>query len=80
MQFKRRRLEAAEAEIKAQKEAQLGEEKKLNCQRAKDQVTSYERGGRVARPGTEGEPIYMQDKEIAQALLEARKIADSWCK
>lgn len=80
MEFRQRRLKEAEAEAKAQKDAQAQEDKKRNCQRAKDQVASLERGGRVTRPGSDGEQIYLSDKEIAQELASAKKTADSWCK
>ncbi len=80
MEFRKRRLQAAEAEAKAQKDAQVAEEKKQNCQRATQQVVAFERGGRVTRYGPNGEQIFMTDAEIAQELIQARKTADSWCK
>jgi Domain of unknown function (DUF4124) len=80
MEFRKRRLEAAEAEAKAQKEAQATEDKKRNCEKAKAQVASLERGGRITRPGANGEPTYMSDQEIAKELIEARKVTDTWCK
>jgi hypothetical protein len=80
MEFRKRRVEAAEAEAKAQKEAEAAEEKKRNCQRATAQVASLERGGRLTRPGPNGEQNYMTDQEIAKEVVNARKAADSWCK
>jgi hypothetical protein len=80
MEFRKRRVEAAEAEAKAQKEAEAAEEKKRNCQRATAQVASLERGGRITRPGPNGEQTYMSDEEIAKEVVSARKAADSWCK
>jgi uncharacterized protein DUF4124 len=80
MEFRKRRVEAAEAEAKAQKEAEAAEEKKRNCQRATAQVAALERGGRITRPGPNGEQIYMSDEEIAKEVVNARKSADSWCK
>jgi type IV secretory pathway VirB10-like protein len=80
MEFRKRRVEAAEAEAKAQKDAQAAEEKKRNCQRATAQVASLERGGRITRPGPNGEQTYMSDDEIAKEVISARKAADSWCK
>ena len=80
MEFRKRRLEAAEAEAKAKKEADASEEKKRNCERANAQVASLQRGGRITHPGPNGEQIYMSDDEIAKELVNARKVADSWCK
>jgi len=80
MEFRKRRVEAAEAEAKVQKEAAAAEEKKRNCQRATAQVASLERGGRITRPGSNGEQTYMSDEEIAKEVVSARKAADSWCK
>jgi hypothetical protein len=80
MEFRKRRLEAAEAEAKAQKDAQAAAEKKRTCDQATAQVTSLERGGRVTRPGPNGEQNYLTDQEIAGALVEARKAQATWCK
>jgi len=80
MEFRKRKVEAAEAEAKAQKDAQAAEEKKSNCQRATAQVAALERGGRITRPGPNGEQVYLSDAQIGQELVNARKAADSWCK
>jgi len=80
MEFRKRRLEAAEGEAKAKKDAEAAEEKKRNCERANAQVASLQRGGRMTRPGPNGEQIYMSDAEIAKELVNARKVADRWCK
>jgi len=80
MEFRKRRLEAAEAEAKRQKEAQAGEEKKRNCAQARNRIAALEGGGRAAKYGPDGEVQYLSDDEIARELVDARKIADSWCK
>ena len=80
MEFRKRRLEAAEAEAKAQKEAQALEDKKRNCEKAKAQVASLERGGRITKPAANGESQFMSDQEIARELVEAQKVSDTWCK
>jgi len=80
MEFRKRQVEAAEAEAKAQKDAEAAEEKKRNCQRATAQVAALERGGRITRPGPNGEQNYMTDEEIAKEVVNAKKAADSWCK
>jgi hypothetical protein len=80
MEFRKRRLQQAETEAKAQKEAQVAEEKKRNCQRATEQVQAYERGGRITRYGPNGEQQFLTDGEVQAELANARKAADSWCK
>jgi Domain of unknown function (DUF4124) len=80
MEFRKRRLQQAENEAKAQKDAQAAEEKKRSCQRATEQVQAFERGGRITRYGPNGEQIYLNDQEIQAELVTARKAADSWCK
>jgi hypothetical protein len=80
MEFRKRRLEAAEAEAKQQKDAQAADEKKRNCSQATNRVTALEAGGRISKYGPNGETIYLSDDQIASELSEARRIADSWCK
>ena len=80
MEFRKRRLEAAEAEAKAQKEAQAAEERKRTCDKATGQVALLERGGRMTRAGANGEQVYMTDQEIAAELGDARKAVATWCK
>jgi|SRR5215468_9711498 len=80
MEFRKRRLQQAEVEAKAQKDAQAADEKKRNCQRATEQVQAYERGGRITRYGPNGEQQFLTDQEVQTELVNARKAADSWCK
>jgi type IV secretory pathway VirB10-like protein len=80
MEFRKRRMEAAEAEAKRQQEAQASEEKKRNCTQATNRVAALEGGGRVTKYGPNGEALYLSDAEIGRELADARKVADSWCK
>lgn len=80
MEFRKRRVQAAELEAKQQKDTQAAEEKKRNCERATEQLKAYERGGRVTRYGPNGEQIFLNEQEIQSELVNARKTADSWCK
>jgi hypothetical protein len=80
MEFRKRRLEAAEAEAKREKEAKEAQEKQRNCDQAKARLNMLQTGGRVTRTAPNGEQVYMEDAEIARELVEARKVADSWCK
>jgi hypothetical protein len=80
MEFRKRRLEAAEAEAKRQQEAEAAKEKQRNCDQAKARVATLQQGGRITRSTPSGEQIYLEDAEIARELVDARKVADSWCK
>jgi type IV secretory pathway VirB10-like protein len=80
MEFRKRRLEAAEADAKRQQEAQAAEEKQRNCTLAKNRLAALETGGRITKYGPNGETVYLSDAEIARELGDARKVADSWCK
>ncbi len=80
MEFRKRRVEATEAEAKRQQEAQANAEKQRNCEAARNRVKQIEAGGRVAKAGANGETVYLGDEEIAREMADARKAADSWCK
>jgi len=80
MEFRKRRVEAAEAEAKRHKEAQAAADKQRNCTNAKNNLAALERGGRVTRTDASGEQVFMSDAEMAAELPNARQIVDSWCK
>lgn len=80
MEFRKRRVEAAEAEAKRQQEAQSAAEKQRNCGQARNRVAVLQQGGRITKGSSSGEQLYLGDEEIARELVEARKVADSWCK
>lgn len=80
MEFRKRRTEAAEADAKRQQEAEAAAEKQRNCEQAKARVAVLQTGGRITKASPTGEQSYLGDAEIASELIEARKVADSWCK
>jgi hypothetical protein len=80
MEFRKRRLEKAEADAKRQKEAEQAKEKQRNCEVAKQRVAQLQAGGRITKSAPNGEHVFMEDAEIARELVDARKTADSWCK
>ncbi|MCC7547849.1 MAG: DUF4124 domain-containing protein [Burkholderiales bacterium] len=80
MEFRKRRVEAAEAEARRQKEAQAAADKQRNCTHARNNLAALERGGRITRTDAGGEQVFMSDAEIAAEMPNARQIADSWCK
>ncbi len=80
MEFRKRRVEAAEQETKRQKDAQAAAEKQRNCSNARNNLAALERGGRITRTDTSGEQVFLSDAEIAAELPNARRVADTWCK
>jgi type IV secretory pathway VirB10-like protein len=80
MEFRKRRVEAAEAEAKRQKDAEANADKQRNCEQARNRVAQLQAGGRIGKSAPNGEMVYLSDAEIGQELVQARKTADSWCK
>jgi hypothetical protein len=79
-EFKQRQVKAAEKAAEEKKKADEAAEKKQNCERARADVARLQDGGRLTRYNSKGEMEYMDDQQIAQELVRARKVADSWCK
>jgi hypothetical protein len=79
MDFKKRRVEAAEAEAKKEKEAVAAEEKRKNCEHARNQVKLLESGGRITKIGANGETIFLEDQEIPAELRSAKRNAEAAC-
>ena len=79
-EFRQRKVETAEKEAAQKKLAQEAESKKKNCAQAQANVARLQAGGRIARANDKGETEYLDDAQIAQELLRAREIQDSWCK
>ena len=72
MEFRKRRLEAAEADAKRQQEAQAAEEKKRNCAQATSRADGAARPAAASpRQGPTASTIYLSDDEIATELVEA---------
>ncbi len=80
MEFRKRRVEAAEAEAKQHKEAQAAADKQRNCAKARNNLAALERGGRITRTDASGEQVFLNDAEIAAEIPNARQAADSWCR
>lgn len=79
LEFRKRQAEAAEQKAKAAKEAAAAEEKQKNCERARNQLKALESGQRVAQFNAKGEREFLDDAQRAQAIANAKKVADSWC-
>jgi hypothetical protein len=76
LEFRKRRAERAEAELKAQQEAQL---KAQNCDAARTNLASYTQAGRVLRFTPQGEREYLSDEQRAEEAEKWRKEVAKWC-
>ncbi|HEX7953796.1 MAG TPA: DUF4124 domain-containing protein [Burkholderiales bacterium] len=79
-EFRKRQVEAAEREAEEKKKADEAIAKKQNCEQARAQLRGLQAGGRVTRTNAKGEREYLNDAQIAEAIDNAKKSADSWCK
>ncbi len=79
-EFNRRRVEAAEKEAAEKKAAAEAAEKMKNCEQAKAQLARVQSGARITRYNANGEPVYLNEAEIAQETERGKKVVDSWCK
>lgn len=78
--FRKRQMEAEEAQ---KKQAQADETKKAaeeNCRRAKSQLSMFEQGGRISQTNEKGEREFLDDSKMKQEAERARKAVAQWCK
>ncbi len=80
MEFRKRRLEREEADKKAQKERDVSDAKRQNCEAARAQAAGLASGGRVVRYDANGQRMFLSDEEIAAELAKTQKQVDQYCK
>lgn len=80
MEFRKRRLEREEADKKAQKEREVSDAKRQNCEAARAQAAGLSSGGRVVRYDANGQRMFLSDEEIAAELAKTQKQVDQYCK
>jgi len=80
LEFRKRRAETAEKDVKQQRAAAEAEEKRRNCEQARNQLSALESGQRMARYNDQGEREYLDDAQRAEEIAHTRKAVDSWCK
>lgn len=80
LEFRKRRGEAAKSQEKADKEKADAEEKRQNCEQAKAHLQTLESGQRMARVGTDGERVVLDDEARALEIVRTRKSVQDWCK
>ena len=71
--------EADEATIAAAERAQLAADRAANCAIARERSESFTNSHRLYRTGENGERVYFNDAETAQARLDAQAEVARWC-
>lgn len=80
LEFKKRQLEKAEAEKKAQQAAQEESERQQFCERAKGYLRSLESGVRISQTATNGELKYMDDAQrTSEIALTKKRLSENQC-
>jgi hypothetical protein len=80
MEFRKRRAEASEKQVLAEKAAADADERRKNCERARNQLAALESGQRIARHNDKGEREFLDERQLAEEKTATRKAVDSWCK
>ncbi|TCV90127.1 DUF4124 domain-containing protein [Sulfurirhabdus autotrophica] len=78
--FRKRRVEAAEAQKKQDQAAIESKQKQENCNNARGNVRSLQEGGRVVKFDDKGERVYLDDAARQKSLENAKKAVEDWCK
>lgn len=78
--FKERQVKKSEAEAEEKKKREELAMKEKNCIMARNQTKQLEAGGRFTYAGPNGETLFMDDKQIETAKVEARNHEEHWCK
>jgi len=80
LEFRRRMKAAQDAAAKADRERLAAEEKKENCENARQTLRTLQSGQRIARVDSKGERYYISDEQRAQDTARARNAVSQWCK
>lgn len=80
LEFRRRMKAAQDAAAKADRERRAAEEKKENCENARQTLRTLQSGQRIARLDSKGERYFISDEQRAQDTARARAAVSQWCK
>lgn len=78
--LKERQVKKAEAEVDEKKKKEDLAMKEKNCSMARNQSQQLEAGGRFTYAGPNGETLFMDEKQLEKAKVDARNNVDAWCK
>ncbi len=74
------RKSAAKEQVMLNEEAgKVAADRRANCERARAQEEQYSTARRLYRDLPNGERDYLNDKELTQARVDARRQVDEWC-
>jgi len=79
-EFRKRRAQEEEAKAKREKEQQEAKQREQNCAQARSSLRTLQEGGRVYSYDAKGERVFMDEAARQQAIANAQKSVDSWCK
>jgi len=79
MEFRKRQIERAEAEKRAQDDQTRNTAKAAECERAKGYLKAIEDGQRLARTDASGNREYLDDNQRATEADRARKVMQASC-
>ena len=71
--------EAEQAEEEATEQQRIANERAANCDKAREQLESYDSSRRLYRPLPNGEREYLSDEEIDATRADARAQVREWC-
>jgi len=80
LEYRKRKVQAEESAAKQAKDQDEAKSRKANCEQARNQLQALQEGQRVSKFDEKGERVFLEDKDRAPAIEEAKKAADSWCK
>ncbi|MHB1619806.1 MAG: DUF4124 domain-containing protein [Sulfuricella sp.] len=80
LEFRKRRAEAEKAAAKQAEEKKDAKRKQENCAQARNQLQALQEGQRIVQYNEKGERVFLEDSARPQAIEEAKRAADSWCK
>jgi len=80
LESRKRRAEAEEAAAKQAEEKKDAKRKQENCAQARNQLQALQEGQRIVKYNEKGERVFLEDSARPQAIEEAKRAADSWCK
>lgn len=80
LEFRRRMKAAQDAAAKADRERHAAQEKKENCENARQTLRTLQSGQRIVRVDSKGERYYISDEQRAQDAARARTAVNQWCK
>lgn len=80
LEFRKRQVQAEEAAAKQAKAREEAKRKQENCIQARNQLQALQEGQRIVKYNEKGERVFLEDSARPQAIEEAQRTVDSWCK